>query len=183
LPYLRKEKKIMEILSNHWVLIVLRLAHIGGGILWAGSAILFLFLLIPTVRVVQDAGQKFMENFGPRFGKMMSIVTTVTIVAGALLYARFFASGFEWIWTTKSGLAFTIGALAGIISYVLGSAYLGKLQARVGALGATMAAANPPKPEQIAQMNQLQRTLMNVYRFDFALLVIAIVTMAIARYL
>lgn len=173
----------MEILSNHWVLISLRLAHIGGGILWAGSAILFLFLLVPTVRAVQDAGQKFMKNFGPRFGKLMAITTTVTVVAGALLYARFFASGVEWIWTTKSGLAFTVGALAGMISYVLGSTYLGKLHARVDALDAAMSAGGPPKPEQLAQMNQLQSTLMKVYRVDFVLIVIAIVTMAVARYL
>lgn len=173
----------MDLLSNHWALIALRIAHIGGGILWVGSASLFLFLLLPTARATQSAGQQFMENFGPRFGKMMGIVTTVTVVAGALLYMRFFASGLDWIWTTGAGLAFTIGALAAIASYVLGSAYLSKMQARVGALGAAMAAAGgPPNPAQLAEMKQLQSALQKAYWFDFALLMLAMVTMAVARY-
>jgi len=174
----------MDILSNHIVLLALRAAHIGGGIIWAGSAILFLFLLIPVVQATQAAGQRFMQNFGPRFGKLMAIVTTVTVVSGALLYARFFASGVDWIWTTGAGLGFTLGAVAALASYAIGSAYLGPTQRQVAALGETMASAGgPPKPEQIAQMNVLQSALMKAYRIDFVLLVIAMLMMAVARYL
>lgn len=174
----------MDILSNYYVLVALRIAHVGGGIIWAGSAVLFLFLLVPTVRSTQAAGQKFMANFGPRFGKLMPLVTTVTVVSGALLYARFFANGVEWVWTTHAGLGFTIGAIAAVASYVIGSAYLGQTQEKIGALGAAMAAADgPPKPEQLAEMNRMQSALMKAYRIDFALLVIAVLAMSVARYL
>lgn len=174
----------MDILSNYYVVVALRIAHIGGGIIWAGSALLFLFLLVPTVRSTQAAGQKFMENFGPRFGKLMALVTTVTVVSGALLYARFFANGVDWVWTTHAGLGFTIGALAALGSYVIGSAYLSKMQEKIGALGAAMASAGgPPKPEQIGEMNRMQGALMKAYRIDFVLLVVAVLAMSVARYL
>jgi hypothetical protein len=125
-----------------------------------------------------------MQNFGPRFGAMMGIVTTVTVVSGALLYARFFTGGISFIWKTGAGLAFTVGAVAALISYVTGVAVFGPTQGKIGALGEAMASAGgPPKPEQIAEMNRLQVFLMKAYRFDFVLLVIAMVAMAVARYL
>jgi hypothetical protein len=43
-------------------------------------------------------------------------------------------------------------------------------------------AGGPPKPEQIAELNRLQAFLMDAYRIDFVLLVIAMVAMAVARY-
>lgn len=149
-----------------------------------GSAVLYLFILVPAVRSSETAGQKFMQNFGPRFGAMMGLVTTVTVLSGALLYARFFTGGISFIWMTGTGLAFTIGAVAALGSYVLGSAYFGKMQEKIGAFGAQMASAGgPPQPEQIAQMNRLQSTLMKAYQFDFVLLMVAMLAMAVARYL
>ena len=61
----------MNILLNQYVILVLRIAHVGGGVLWVGGAILYLFLLVPVAKSVEAAGQKFMQNFGPRFGAMM----------------------------------------------------------------------------------------------------------------
>jgi uncharacterized membrane protein len=174
----------MDVLLNHYVLIALRIAHIGGGIIWVGSAILLMTILLPAVRSSEAAGQKFMENFGPRFGKMMGIVTTVTVISGALLYARFFASGVEWIWTTGAGIGFTIGAIAALISFFLGTLYFGRAQEKIRAYGMAMASAGgPPQPNQIAEMNRMQSTLMKTYQFDIALLVIAMLAMATARYL
>jgi hypothetical protein len=45
------------------------------------------------------------------------------------------------------------------------------------------AAGGPPKPEQIAEMNRLQAYVLKVYRIDFVLLVIAVLAMAVGRYL
>lgn len=174
----------MNILFNLYVILILRVLHVGGGILWVGTAIFYLFLLVPAVKAAAPAGQKVMQNLGPRIGPFMGIVTTVTVVSGALLYVRFFNGGLDWIWKTGAGLAFTIGAIAALGSYILGSAYFGKTQEKIGELGAVMeSAGGPPKPEQIKEMNRLQSSLMKAYQIDTVLLVIALLAMAVARYL
>ena len=174
----------MNILFNLYVILILRVLHIAGGVIWVGSAILYLFLLIPAAKSAESAGQKFMQNFGPRFGAMMGIVTTVTVLSGTLLYARFFVGGIGFIWKTGAGFAFTVGAIAAVISYVMGAAVFGKMQEKISALRAAMASAGgPPQPEQIAEINRLQSALMKVYHFDFILLAIAMAAMAVARYL
>jgi uncharacterized membrane protein len=181
---IQPKEKTMNILNNLYVILTLRVLHIGGGVTWVGSAILYLFLLIPAARSAESAGPKFMQNFGPRFGKMMSIVTTVTVLSGALLYSRFYDGSISFLWDTSVGLAFTIGAVSAIISYVMGASIISPTQEKIGKLGAAMASAGgPPKPEQIAEMNQLQSFVMKVYRVDFVLLMIAMVAMAVARYL
>ncbi len=173
----------MNILFNLYVILALRIAHVVGGVLWAGSGILYLFVLLPAVKSTTAAGQTFMQNFGPRFAKWMPIVSTVTVISGALLYARLFVGGIEWIWTTGAGICFTVGALAAVISYVLGAGIITPTQDKIGALGAAMASAGgPPQPEQMAEMNRLQNYAMQIYRADFVLVVMAMVTMAVARY-
>ena len=174
----------MNILSNLYVILVLRIAHVGGGVIWVGSAILYLFLLIPAARSAERAGEKFMQTLGPRLGKMIGIVTTVTVLSGALLYARYLAGGISVMWTTHAGQAFTVGALAAVGSYAIGATVFGKTQEKISALRAAMqSAGDPPKPEQVAEVKRLQSFLMKAYRIDFILLVIAMVAMAVARYL
>jgi uncharacterized membrane protein len=174
----------MAILSNLYLILILRVLHIGGGIMWVGSATLYLLLIIPAARSAQAAGQKFLQTLGPKFGAMMSIVTTTTVLSGALLYSRFYSGNLNFLWNTSVGLAFTIGAVAAIISYVMGASVISPTQEKIGKLGAAMAGAGgAPKPEQITEMNRLQAFVMKVYRFDFVVLVIAMLAMAVARYL
>ena len=174
----------MNILFNQYVIIALRIAHIASGVMWAGSATLYLFILVPAVKSAGAAGQAFMQKFGPRVSPMMGVATTLTVLSGALLYSRFFVGGIKWIWTTGPGFGFTVGAIAALISYVMGVTIFGPTQGKIGALGAAMAnAGGPPKLEQFVEMERLQVYLMKFYRIDFVLLVIAVVTMAVARYL
>ncbi len=175
---------IMNILSNHFVIIVLRIAHIASGVMWVGSAALYLFFLAPAARSAGSAGQKFMQHFGPRISPMMGVATTLTVLSGTLLYSRFFAIGIDWIWTTGTGIGFTIGAIAALTSYVMGLTIFGPVQGKIGVLGAAMAeAGGTPKPERVTEMERLQAYLMKTYRIDFVLLVVAVVAMAVARYL
>ncbi|MCE7858891.1 MAG: hypothetical protein DYG86_03780 [Chloroflexi bacterium CFX2] len=174
----------MNFLFNLYVILILRILHIAGGILWVGTATFYLFLLVPAARASEISGQKLMQNLGPRMGPFMGIVTSLTVLSGGLLYARFFSDGISFIWKTGAGLAFTVGAIAALASYVIGSTVFGKTQEKISTLGAAMdSAGGPPKPEQAAEMNRLQTFLMKAYRFDFVLLVVAMVAMAVARYL
>lgn len=174
----------MEILFNYYIILILRVLHVGGGIMWVGSAALYLLLLIPVARITQAAGAKFLRTLGPKFGAMMGLVTTVTVISGALLYARYAVGGLSFIWTSSAGIAFTIGAIAALGSYALGVGYFGKTSAKIAKLGAEMQSeSGAPAPAQIAEMSRLQSSLQKAYWFDLGLLAIAALTMAIARYL
>ena len=174
----------MNILFNQYVIVVLRIVHVASGVMWVGSAALYLFFLVPAAKSAGAAGQTFMQKFGPRVSPMMGAATTLTVLSGALLYSRFFVGGIKWIWTTGPGFGFTLGALAALTSYVMGLTIFGPTQGRIGALGAAMAeAGGTPKPEQVTEMERLQGYLMKTYRIDFVLLVVAVMAMAAARYL
>lgn len=174
----------MDILSNHYLIMALRIIHIASGVMWVGSATLYLFFLAPAAESAEMAGQTFMQHFGPRVAPLMGVATTLTVLSGVLLYSRFFAIGIDWIWTTRAGIGFTIGALAALTSYVMGLTIFGPTQGKIGALGAAMAeTSGTSNPEQVTEMEHLQAYLMKTYRVDFALLVVAVIAMAAARYL
>ena len=174
----------MNILLNQYVIIFLRFAHVAGGVLWVGGGVVLFYLLMPAVRSAESAGQAVMQKFGPRFGKYMGIVTTLTVVSGALLYSRFFiGQGAGWIWSTAPGLGLTIGSLAALASYIMGTSVFGPTQEKIGILGAEMAAAGRPSAEQISKMNQLQSFITKAYKLDMVLLAVAVGAMAGARYL
>ena len=174
----------MEILFNQYVVIVLRLLHVVGGALWVGGGALSFLLLIPAIKSAESAGQAVMQKLGPRFHAYMGMIATITVFSGALLYSRLFiGTGIKWIWSTGPGLAFTFGALAGIVSFIIGAGVFGPTQKKIATLGAEMASGGRPSMEQIAQMNNLQVFLMKAQRLDFILLTSALGAMAVARYL
>jgi len=78
----------------------------------------------------------------------------------------------------------TIGALAAIVTFILGLAVTRPTLLRMGALGREMQSTEgPPKPEQMAAMQALQKRLATVGRTGAILLVITIIGMAVARYI
>ncbi|HEU4674289.1 MAG TPA: hypothetical protein VFS32_15455, partial [Candidatus Limnocylindrales bacterium] len=108
-------------------LLTLRVVHITAAMLWVGGGIIGSFFLNPTAKALGPSAQPFMDHLASR--RRMSIyfpvVATLTVVAGAFLYWR--DSGglrAEWI-ASPTGLAFTIGALCGIASLVLGGVLVG----------------------------------------------------------
>jgi hypothetical protein len=103
-------------------------------------------------------------------------------VAGIWLYWRD-TGGFEPdIITTGPGIGFGIGGLAAIVAFIVGLTMVRPRVERMGALGGAMA-SGPPTPEQGQEMGALQRSLRGISIFSEVLLVIAVVAMAVARFL
>ena len=174
----------MELLFNNYTVIILRLLHVVGGALWVGSGVLFFILLLPAIKSAESAGQVVMQRLGPRFHAYMGMIATITVVSGALLYSRLFIStGIQWIWSTAPGVAFTFGAIAGIVSFVIGGGIIGPNEKKIKELGAEMASAGRPSVDQVSRMKDLQAFMMKVHRFDFVMLMSALAAMAVARYL
>lgn len=170
---------------NIYILILLRLVHIVAGILWGGAAVYYLFFVKPSVQAIGAVGPQFMQNLVDRRKMPIFMVSTslLTVIAGGILY-WVSSGGFNAAWIASGpGIGFTIGSLTSLIAFLFGNFGIGPTSAQLGALGGQIAASGKaPTSEQIARMQALEKRLNVAETVDFAMLVIAMLTMATARY-
>jgi uncharacterized membrane protein len=170
---------------NTYLLILLRLVHIFAGALWIGAAISYLFFIKPSVKAIGPAGPQFMQNLAERRKYPVFMISTslLTVLAGGVLYL-YASGGFNLAWIkTGTGLGFTIGSLAALVAFLVGNFGIGPTAARMGVLGQQIGASGGrPTPEQISTLQALEKKLSRAELIDFVMLVIAMLTMATARY-
>lgn len=168
-----------------FLLIVLRLVHVVAGILWGGAAISYLFFVKPSVKSIGPAGPQFMQSLTTRrkYPTFMMATSLLTVLSGGVLY--WLSSGglnLNWV-QTGPGLGFTLGSLASLVAFLVGGFGIGPTAEKMGAIGGQIAASGTgPTPEQLNLLQVLERRLARVELIDFVMLVIAMVTMATARY-
>lgn len=168
------------------LLILFRIIHIGSAMTWFGGAVVSSFFLQPTAQALGTAGQPFMEHLMNRrkLGVMFPIVAALTVLSGAVLYWR--DSGgldLDWI-TSPTGLAYTLGGLAAIAAFVGGGILIGPGVAEQTAVRGELAASGePPTAAQRERLDRADSRLQLAGRIDLPLLLLAGLTMAVARYL
>jgi uncharacterized membrane protein len=167
-------------------LVLIRLIHIFSGVFWAGSAFVLARFIEPAAAATQPESNKFMQYFmGPTgYVLVQGFAGPLTVLAGLTLY--WIDSGglqLNWI-TTPTGLGFTIGGIAALISLYIGL-FISRTNAlSMAALGKEMqSAGKPPTPEQLSRMRAFQETLTKASIWVAILLAITVAAMAIARYL
>ena len=174
------------------VMLVLRIFHIVGGVLWVGSAFFFVAFLGPATGMVGP------EVSGPLFQTLVAkmhvprIITGLgftTVVAGWLMWLRDLNVYADWnvgdwiFHTSNFGLVLTIGAVLATIAAFEGSIGVGKNVERITELGGQIAASGgPPTPEQQSRMQMLQQHVRKHGQTDIVLLLLAVLAMATARY-
>jgi uncharacterized membrane protein len=162
---------------------VLRLVHVFDAVIWVGSTIVMVGFIQPAVRSSGPAGMQFMQNLlSRRLPVAMNVSAFLTIIAGLLLYARD-SGGFQaraWL-STPQAQAWGIGGLIGIIALLVGlvAAWQARALARVGA--EIQAGRGSPSFEQNGRLERLQARLSTLATVNFALLVISLILMVIAR--
>jgi hypothetical protein len=119
-----------------------------------------------------------------RLGIFFPIVATLTILAGAALYWRD-SGGLQGSWiTSPTGLAFTIGGLAALAAFVGGFALIGPSIAEQTAVQTELARGNgEPTESQRERLARAEGRMRLANRLDLPLLLLAGLTMAVARYL
>jgi hypothetical protein len=86
--------------------------------------------------------------------------------------------------TTGAGLGFTFGGTAGLLALLIGFFVARPAAARVGVLGKQIqASGKPPTPDQLAEIQALQRRLGQGAVWTALLLALALIGMSTARYL
>ena len=168
-----------------WLLIVLRIFHIGAGVFWVGGFLLFARFLFPTAQALGPAAGPVMSHMTQvlRLPRALLSAAVVTILSGVLLYWHA-SAGFEPAWMRSgSGMTFGLGAVLAVTAFTIGLTVNAPTAQRMGALaGAIAGQGRPPSPEQDAEMGKLQQKLGVALRIVAALLFLATGAMAIARY-
>jgi uncharacterized membrane protein len=166
-------------------LILLRLAHVVAGAAWVGGAFVMILLVSRTARLRGADGDVFMTTLltQGKAARYFEIAAVTTVLAGGLLYFRA-SGGFQLAWiTSPSGIGFTVGALAAIVSLVWGGLMVGPAGKRAAAIEAEVGAAGGVATvAQASELDAIRRKLGRFAVADLALLGTAVVTMATARY-
>jgi uncharacterized membrane protein len=177
-------------IGAEWFYIVFRIFHIGAGIAWVGSVYFLVAFVQPASEAMGPAATPFMtELLGARkLVDRILVLATVTILAGLILYLKDMnaVGGFgDWVGSAE-GLVFTIGGLCAIAAVAIGA--LGTRPAvqqllSVGRqIGQPSQQGGSPPPELESRVAVLQGKLKAFARASFALLVVAVLAMATARY-
>ena len=169
------------------VVLLLRVLHIGSGVFWVGSAFAFFLFVSPSAKALgPDAYGAFMDQVTRvrRFPFVVLGAGFVTVLAGAALYYRA-SGGFSGAWiASPTGVGFSVGAIAGILSRALGPLAIVPSIGKMEAIGSQLKAEQrPPTAAEGAALEALDSRLAQVGQIDLVLLTVAVVMMATARYL
>lgn len=169
----------------HAEIIFLRLLHVVGGMLWVGFAAYNTFFLIPAFA---DAGPAAAPVFGGlqkrKLFVFLPIIATLTILSGVrllMIASEGFSAAF---FQTRMGLTFTGGGAIGIVGFVIGLLLTRPSMDKAGALMAKRGTASPEEQREIdAKVAKLRALGATSGLWSTALILIAGVAMAVARYL
>ncbi|MEO7501097.1 MAG: hypothetical protein ABIW94_00530 [Gemmatimonadaceae bacterium] len=173
-------------MSDGAIMIVLRVIHIIAGVFWAGAVMVMTWFVLPASQAMGQPGGAFMQQlmFRQRLRIFVGGAMILTILSGLTMYT-WLAMETDGGWArSRMGMALGVGAVAAIIAGGIGGAVIGRVGERMAALGATIqASGGPPNDAQKAEMESYQRRMRSTFRIIAVLLIIAIITMAGARYL
>ena len=165
-------------------LIVLRVVHVLGGMVWIGSAVFMAFFLGPALQTMGPAAGQVMGGLQKRkFMVVLPVVAVLTILSGIrlmMIMSRNFGPGY---FQSPMGKTFAGAGLLAIIAFVIGIVVNRPTMMKMGTLQQSMASDPVSKDAINAEIRKLQKRMAVAGTVVTAMLVIAAAGMAIARYL
>jgi hypothetical protein len=169
----------------NWLMIVLRVIHIAGGVFWAGAVFVNEGFLLPTVKALGPVGGQFMRHLvGVRkYSIRIATAGFLVILSGLGMYWRNGSiSAGSW-YRSRQAMVYGIGGLAAIIALVFGLTYILRAAGKITEIGnAVQASGGPPSAEQAAIMGAMQKRMSTGSHVVAGLIGITVIAMAIGRY-
>jgi uncharacterized membrane protein len=159
-------------------LAVLRILHILAGVFWAGAAVYLALVLEPKLRQAGDEIEGAVLRQVSRLNSLwITLSAIVTIAAGFVLIARTPGHSFDQLFTNGWGTAIGIGLIASLAAFFL-SGWVGANTAKLRrALAGEVSVAS-----DAAAIASYRSRISLGSKVNAALVVIAVGTMAAARY-
>jgi uncharacterized membrane protein len=167
-------------------LLVLRLVHVIGGIFWVGSLMYTSFFLVPIVRSSPAvAGQVMAGLQKRRLFVVLPTVALLTMASGIRLLMIASAGFSDSYLSSNTGRAFSVGAGAAIIAFLISMFVSRPAFVHAGKLGASLTTTTDEGGRQriTAEMQRLNGRAAIANTVVLVLLLLTAASMATARYL
>jgi len=166
------------------MLLVLRLIHVVGGILWAGFAIFIPTFLGPAIADAgPDGGKVMVALFRRGLMNIVPALGVLTLLSGFWLF-WLASSGNPGYMGSRMGMALGTGGTLALLGFIVGMTVLRPSMMRVVAIAQQLPAATPADRERLqADVARFRARGAAAGRAVAALLLLAATAMAVARYL
>jgi len=169
----------------HAELLLLRIIHVVGAIVWVGGGVYVAFFLIPALVPIPSVIPQLMDSLSRR--KVFVILPTIgllVILSGVRLLWIDSAGFDESFLSTASGRTFSIGGTAGILAFLVQVLIQRPAGARLGKIAAALLGSPSADERQrlSAEAEKLRRRNGAATLAAVILALIAATAMSIARY-
>lgn len=167
------------------VVLLLRVLHVVLGVFWGGAVLLNAFFLQPALRDAGPEGGKVMAALLRRgFMTAMPVAAIITLVSGLWLYWRV-SGGFQAEYVhSAGGMTLAIGGVCAIVGFAIGMVAIRPNMGKAAALmQAASQASESERNANIAQAQVLRQRAATAGNVVNVLIIIAILAMAVGRYL
>lgn len=165
-------------------ILLLRLIHIAAGAFWLGAVFTNFLFVQPAATAVGPDSAKFTYQLLHRRRMATALISSgaTTVIAGALLLI-ITSNGLDPdLLFGTSRLGFTLGGIAGVATFAVGSLYVYPRSLIVErTLGRALAEGRPPTPEEQQLLRRVGGEARRAGWFVLAGLTVSVVAMATAR--
>lgn len=170
----------------HALTIFARFVHVGAAAYWVGAVLFINAFLGPSVEAIgPEGGGVVRELVRRRSFEVTMLMAMLTILSG--LYLVWLDSdGFHAAWfATRLGRTLSIGMAASILAFIVAIVAVRPALARVTAISQQMTdvTSRAERHELVETLEAARGRLTRAGAFSALLLVLAVATMAVARYL
>lgn len=164
---------------------VLRIVHVLGGVIWAGTSIFLTFFLSPVLKTIGPAAGAVMGGLANR--KRFVIIPTIAlaVMLAGVRMLMIASSGFQAAYfAAPQGKTYLVGLVGAVAAFVVFMAISHPSLTRVLALGPKMAqASEAERGAMMAEMNGLRARAGKASLVSTVLLITTILAMSLGRYM
>lgn len=160
------------------LILLARMVHILGGIVWVGAMFMISTVVLPiAAKHGAEGASRWTGMIIRKLGPTSGIAAVLTIISGVYLMAKLHPHN-----TSPSGIVLMVGAVAALLSFLLGF-FIGRPAGmKLAALSEQHAGSEARPAEVVQQMAALQRRAAVSAKLTLVLLVLAVLAMAGFRY-
>lgn len=170
---------------EHSWLLLLRLVHVVGGILWVGAIVALAWFVVPTQRLEGAEGRRFLTRMmvERRFSPYLIALALGTLLSGFVLYGRaMMATHGQWA-SSRPAMIYGVGAITAVLAMIVGISMGGASERRMAAIEKRLQAdRRGATAEETTQLEALAERAGRGARIASVLLLVTAVAMAVARY-